>query len=163
MAKIQGRNLVVLYKDGDWKAIAYATTCELDINVQMMEIGSPSAGKWVHCKPKRINWTVTAGHLLSNQQQNVDLFALLKNKTRIQIAFTTAFDHSELPDPPTFRPSYDYNRSGFCYISRLTVTGRRGDFATSSIALAGDGELYDDLHELSDFNDDFNNDFNNQQ
>ena len=43
MSKIKGQDLVVMFRDEtdhSWKAVAYATDCELDINVSMLETGS---------------------------------------------------------------------------------------------------------------------------
>ena len=49
MSKIKGQDLVVMFRDEtdrSWKAVAYATDCELDINVSMLETGSQDSGKW---------------------------------------------------------------------------------------------------------------------
>lgn len=166
MSKIQGQNVVVLIKDGSWKAVAYMTVCELDESVSVLETGSAQSGNWRHVKPKRHSWQVTSGYLMSNAAQAVNLKALSDNDTRIQIAFCEVPDHPEpMTEPPVYRPDYLNNnalkRSGFCYITRLTETARNRDFVTQSVTFTGDGPLWSDMHELGDFNDDFNDDFNN--
>ena len=82
MSKIKGQNLVVLFRGADyqWKALAYATTCELDLNRDMQQVGSASSGNWKHYKPKEMGWTVTSAHLLSDAEQPVDIDKLLVNK-----------------------------------------------------------------------------------
>lgn len=166
MSKIKGQNVVVLIKDGAWKAVAFMTVCELDESVSVIETGSADSGNWRHVKPKRHSWQVTSGYLMSNAEQAVNLKALFDNDTRIQIAFCEVPDHPEpMSEPPVYLPDYlnDHalKRSGFCYITRLTQTARNKDLVTQSVTFTGDGQLWSDLHELQDFNDDFNDDFNN--
>ena len=157
---------MVLIKDGSWKAVAYMTVCELDESVSVIETGSKVSGKWRRVKTKRHSWQITSGYLMSNAAQAVYLDELMAADTRIQVAFCEVPAHPDRQtDPPVYRPDYinDHalKRSGFCYITRLTVTARNRDFVTQSVTFTGDGELYRDLHEVGDFNDDFNDDFNN--
>ena len=166
MSKIQGQNVVVLIKDGAWKAVAFMTVCELDESVSTIETGSADSGKWRRVKPKKHSWQMTSGYLVSNAEQAVYLDELMDNETRIQVAFCEVPAHPEpMSEPPVYRPDYlnDHalRRSGFCYITRMTETARNRDFVTRSVTFTGDGELWRDLHELADFNADFNNDFNN--
>ena len=166
MSKIKGQNVVVLIKDGSWKAVAFMTVCELDESVSVIETGSAQSGKYRHVKPKKHSWQMTSGYLVSNAAQAVNLDALMDSETRIQVAFCEVPDHpSPMAEPPGYRPDYlnDHalRRSGFCYITRLTESARNKDYVTRSVTFTGDGELWRDLHELADYNADFNNDFNN--
>lgn len=166
MSKIKGQNVVVLVKDGAWKALAFATVCELDESVSVLETGSAESGRYRNVKPKRISWQMTSGHLYSDAQQAVDIKSIIDSLQRIQVAFCQVTEHPlPMTEPPVYRPEYLNSNalqySGFCYITRYTVTARNRDFVTQSITLTGDGPLYRGLHELADFNDDFNNDFNN--
>lgn len=165
MSKIKGQNVVVLIKDGAWKSVAFMTVCELDESVSVIETGSADSGKWKHVKPKRKSWQMTSGYLVSDAARAVDLEAIMDNEQRIQVAFCQVPDHT-MPktEPPVYKPEYlnsnALQRSGFCYITRHTVTARNRDFVTQSVTFTGDGQLWRGLHELADFNDDFNNDFN---
>ena len=38
--KLRGNDMTLMVqRDGQWRAIAYATTCEMDINVELVEVG----------------------------------------------------------------------------------------------------------------------------
>lgn len=166
MSKILGQDVVVLIKDGSWKAVAFMTVCELDESVSVIEVGSAVSGKHRHVKPKKHSWQVTSGYLVSDAAQAVNLEQLMEDDTRIQIAFCQVPPHPDRQtEPPVYTPDYlndnAVKRSGFCYITRHTVTARNEDFVTQSVTFTGDGKLYHDLHEVGDFNDDFNDDFNN--
>ena len=174
MSKIKGQNLVVLFQDAvtlEWKALAYATQCELDVNRTMLEVGSATSGNWQHFKPKKMGWRITAAHLLSDVDQPVDVDQLLSEGTKVKITFTCVADHP-MPksDPPQYEPEYRffgppygyaYTRTGEAYVSRHTVTARHRTYVSSSIELTGTGPLVGGLDAQEDFNLDFNNDFNN--
>ena len=164
MSKIQGQNVVVLIKDGSWKAVAYMTVCELDESVSVIETGSKVSGKWRRVKTKRHSWQITSGYLMSNAAQAVYLKELMDADTRIHVAFCEVPAHLDRQtEPPVYQPDYlninALKRSGYCYITRLTVTARNRDYVTQSVTFTGDGKLWCDLHEQHDFNNDFNNDF----
>ncbi len=174
MSKIKGQNLVVLFYDSatsSWKALAYATQCELDINRSMLEVGSADSGKWQHFKPKKMGWRITCAHLLSDVEQPVDIDEVLTNGTKVKVTFTCVEDHP-LPksDPPEYKPDfrffgppygYAYTRTGEAFVARHTVTARHRTYVSSSIELTGTGPLVKGPDEQSDFNNDFNEDFNN--
>lgn len=45
MAKIKGNDLILfIRKEEEYKALAYSTTCEIDIQADTIEIGSPDTG-----------------------------------------------------------------------------------------------------------------------
>lgn len=167
MSKIKGQNLVVLFRGADyqWKALAYATTCELDLNRDMQQVGSASSGNWKHYKPKEMGWTVTSAHLLSDAEQPVDIDKLLVEGTEVQITFTMVKDHPlPQPDPPQYNPDfrfygppygYPFTRTGMALVRRHTVTARNKTFVTSSIELLGNGPLVngpDDRHDFGPTN-----------
>lgn len=177
MSKIKGQDLVVMFRDEtdqSWKAVAYATDCELDINVSMLETGSQDSGKWAEQKPKKVSWRVTSAHLLSDVEQPVDFDALIAAGTKVQICFSCVAPHPEpKDDPPQYEPQYRffgppygyaYTRTGYAYISRHTVTARHRTYVTSSIELAGTGPLESGTADHHDFGPtnapDFNTDFN---
>jgi len=173
MSKIKGQNLVVLFQGSDlqWKALAYATQCELDLQREMKAVGSATSGNWKHYKPKQMAWRITCAHLLSDVDQPVDIDELLVSGAKVKVTFTCVEDHP-LPksDPPEYKPEYRffgppygfaYTRTGDALVSRHTVTARHRTYVSSSIELTGTGPLVKGLASYNDFNDDFNDDFNN--
>ena len=47
MKKVRANDLIVMYRvSGVWKAIAFATSCEIDISADMIETSSSVTGKW---------------------------------------------------------------------------------------------------------------------
>ena len=176
MARIKGQNLVVLFRSpsgGEWKAVAFATDCELDVNVSMLEKGSQEHGYEKEFTPGEASWRITASHLLSSATQPVDLDTLLMNRTQMQVTFTCVAGHDDpMSDPPQYQPEfrmrapygYAYTRTGLAYVSRHTVTARDRNYVTSSIELTGTGALLSGPQDLHDFNNDFgpavNPDFN---
>lgn len=138
--KIQGRNLVILYRVNDtWKAVAYATVCELDISADMLRVGSIEPGPWKEYRRDKIGWTLTAGHLMSDTAQDVDLETILVNGTKIKIFVTTVQDHP-LPGD-SYIPKAGYQRQGDAYVNRFTVTSRNRDYVTGSVSMQGTGPL----------------------
>lgn len=141
--KINGNDLIVMLRRGsEWHTVAFGTTCELDITAETITVGTNRSGRWVRHRIKRISWQVTSGQLLSDQRQDVDLFALMKAGDAVGLAFTTVASH-ELPmaEPPVYTPDGRFRLTGDAFVTRLTVTGRRGDYATMSATFTGDGEL----------------------
>ena len=179
MSKIKGQDLVILFRiGGEWKAVAYATDCELDISRSMLEKGSEESGKYSEFKPKKITWRMTSAHLLSDVEQPVDIDELLAAGNKVQVTFTTVLPHPDpKSDPPTYQPGYRffgppygyaYTRTGYAFVQRHTITARHRTFVTSSIELQGTGKLYvgpQDKHDFGptsapDFGPAINPDFN---
>ena len=162
MSKIKGQDLVVMFRiNHEWKAVAYATDCELDITRSMLEVGSQDSGKYEEFKPKKISWRITSAHLLSDINQPVDIDDLLTEGTKVEVTFSTVLPHPDpQSDPPQYEPGYRflgppygyaYTRTGTAYVERHTVTARHRTFVTSSIELRGTGQLYKGPHDLHDF------------
>lgn len=138
--KILGRNLTILYRvDNAWKAVAYATTCELDINADLLEVGSVTPDAWKRYKRKKIGWTLTAGHLASDASQPIDLETVLVNGTAVKVFVTTVLDHP-LPGD-SYTPTTGYQRQGDALVNRFTVTARNRDYVTGSVSMRGSGPL----------------------
>ena len=54
MKKVRANDLIVMYRvSGIWKAIAFATSCEIDISADVVKIGSPDKGKWKNYKKQK--------------------------------------------------------------------------------------------------------------
>ena len=143
MSKVHGRDLTVLVEtDGEWKAVACATTCELDVDVSLLATGSGHDGAWKHSIPKLKGWRVTAGHLLSSAEQPVDFGHLIQTAPRVRLAFVTVEPHYDAqPDNPEYTPDGVMVRTGHAIVTRQTVTAGNRDFVTMSVEFTGDGPL----------------------
>ena len=62
--KVRGNNIILFYqKNGEWKTIAYGSTCEIDINAGTINVSSPDTGKWVSRKKRKLDWSINAAYL----------------------------------------------------------------------------------------------------
>ena len=67
MKKIRANDLIVMYKvNGRWKAIAFATSCEIDISADIIETSSPDTGRWKTYKKRKKGWRISTAHLKGN-------------------------------------------------------------------------------------------------
>lgn len=142
MPKLRGNDLIVFFEQGgEWKTLAYATTCEIDIQAETIEIGSPDTGRWVKKKKRRISWSVNSGHLMSNVKQKINLYNYLLSDNPVKISVASVENHTERIYPEDYTPDGRYSLIGEALVTRMTITGNRGDFCTLSMSLAGIGEL----------------------
>lgn len=145
MGKLKGKDLIVFFEEGNiwktWKTLAYATTCEIDIQAEVIETGSPDTGKWTNKKKRRISWTITCGHLLSDIIQEVNVFQHLLNDSPVKVILSSVESHNSPINPLFYSLDGRFSMEGKAYVTRMTITGRNGDFCTLSMTLAGTGEL----------------------
>lgn len=140
--KLRGNNLIVFFDVGGvWKTLAYATTCEIDINAQTIETSSPDTGKWVTRKKRKRDWQLSSGHLLFATEQEVDFFDLLESDQTIKLCFATVEKHPGIIDCDNYKKDGRFELVGDAYVTRLTITGRKGDMITSSATFQGNGKL----------------------
>ena len=142
MPKLRGNELIVFFeKGGVWKTLAYATTCEIDIQAEVMDVGSPDTGRWVKKKKRRRSWNVSSGHLMSDVKQEIDLYDYLISDNPVKVCVSSVAAHDEQIKSIGYVPDGRYSLVGDALVTRMTITGNRGDFCTLSMSLAGSGEL----------------------
>lgn len=142
MPKLRGNELIVFFEQGGiWKTLAYATTCEIDIQAETIDVGSPDTGRWVKKKKRRKSWNVSSGHLMSDVKQEVNLYNYLLSDNPVKISVASVESHAEQVSPGDYIPDGRYSLIGEALVTRMTITGNRGDFCTLSMSLAGVGEL----------------------
>lgn len=140
MKKIRANDLIVMYKvNGAWKSIAFATSCEIDISADTIEVSSPSTGRWKTYKKRKKGWKISTAHLKGNIKDSLELFDLLKSDNPIQVCFTTVNHHPELINHTEYKPNGLYQMTGSALVVRLTETARKGDMVTMSAELLGTG------------------------
>lgn len=140
--KLKGNDLIVFFEqNGAWKTLAYATTCEIDIQAGTINVGSPNTGKWEMKKKRRMSWRVSCGHLLSDTAQDIDFFKLLTNNIPVMVNMASVLPHLNPVFPNDYVPDRRISVKGYALLTRVTITGRRGDACTLSLELDGCGEL----------------------
>ena len=139
--KLRGNDMTVMvYVNGKWRAIAYATTCELDINADTLEVGSALNGKWRESKKRKLSWSGTTGHLMADVKQQVDILGLVMSMEPVQVCFGTVKSASAT-SAENLALDGRLKLSGKAYVTRATISARRGDMVTISAAFEGTGEL----------------------
>lgn len=142
MKKIRANDLIVMYKvAGAWKAIAYATSCEIDISSETIETSSPDTGKWKTFKKRKKTWKINTAHLKGNVVKTPDLFTLLESDEPIKVCMTTVEAHPDIIKHTEYKPSGHYQLAGDALVVRMTTTARKGDMVTMSAELQGNGKL----------------------
>ena len=142
MKKIRANDLIVMYNVSNvWKAIAFATSCEIDISVDMIETSSSESGKWKAFKKKEKGWRISTAHLKGNVKKTPDLFDLLESDEPILVCMTTVEAHPDIISHTEYRQDGRYQLTGSSLVVRLTVTARKGDMVTMSAELQGTGPL----------------------
>ena len=59
MKKIKANDLIVMFKvASEWKAIAFGTSCEIDISTDLIETSSPTTGNWKTFKKRKKGWKI---------------------------------------------------------------------------------------------------------
>ena len=143
MAKIKGNDLILfIQKDGKYKAYAYSTTCEIDIQADTIEVGSPDTGQWVKKKKRKKNWRLSSGYLMSDSKDFPELFQMLIENNEISVLLGTVETHMMTVNARDYIPDELLMIKGVGMITRMTVTGRKGDFVTMSVEIEGNGEFF---------------------
>ena len=86
MKKIKANDLIVMFKvAGEWKAIAFGTSCEIDISVDTIEISGETSGKWKKYKKRKRGWKISTAYLKGNVRKTPDLFEMLNSDNPVQV------------------------------------------------------------------------------
>ena len=140
--KLRGNDLIVMYEvNGNWKAIAYATSCEIDISADTIEISSPDTGRWKMFKKRKKGWRISTAHLKANVRKTPDFFVLLDRDEPIRVCLTTVEAHPDIIKCAEYKKSGHYQLIGSALVVRVTETARKGDMVTLSAELQGSGKL----------------------
>lgn len=142
MRKLRGNDLIVMvYVDGAWKAIAFGTSCEIDISADTIETSSPETGKWKTYRKRKKGWRLSSGHLKGDVKKNPDLFELLESDKSIRVCMTTVEAHPDIIKETEYRADGRYMLTGLALVVRVTETARKGDMVTMSVEFQGNGPL----------------------
>lgn len=117
--------------------VAYAKTCELDVQMEMVETSNPSSGAAKAFRPRRYGWTVNVSGLVAANMNNTDdLLDNLKDGTECYIVIGKVTWSGSTPTKVVGQ-SY----GGGAFISGLRQSGTHNEKATFSAQLQGNGTL----------------------
>jgi predicted secreted protein len=140
--KLRGNDMTLMvYRDGKWRAIAYATTCEIDISADLLEVGSALTGNWRTYKKRKRGWTGSTGHLLADVKQEVDILELVDSDEPVTVCFGSVERHPGQITDADYVLDEKVQIKGEALVTRATVAARRGDCVTISATLQGNGPL----------------------
>lgn len=142
MKKIKGNDLIVMYMVEEvWKAIAFGTSCEIDISADTIETSSPDTGRWKTYKKRKKGWRISTAHLMGNVVKTPDLFKLLESDEPMLVCFSTVEAHPDIIKATEYKQDGRYMLKGSALVVRVTETARKGDMVTMSAELQGTGTL----------------------
>lgn len=142
MNKIRANDLIVMYRIGGvWKAIAYATSCEIDLSADTMETSSPNTGKWKTYRKRKRGWRISTAHLMGNVKKHPDLLTMLDSDEPIEVCMATVEAHPGIIEHTEYKQDGKYLLQGEALVVRMTVSARKGDMVTMSAELLGNGKL----------------------
>ena len=122
MAKIKGNDLILfIQKDGKYKAYAYSTTCEIDIQADTIEVGSPDTGQWVRKKKRKISWRVSSGYLMSDGSASMEIFKTLIDKSPIMITLGSVRSHTDVVNADEYENDGRLTMQGEGLLTRMTA------------------------------------------
>jgi predicted secreted protein len=140
--KLRGNDMTLMVqRDGKWRAIAYATTCELDVQAEMLEVGSSLTGQWRHMLKRRLQWMGSTGHLMTDVRQEADIMEMVMSADPVTICMGSVQPHPMAIEADGWVLDGRVQMKGEAYVSRATVSARRGDVVTISAEFTGNGEL----------------------
>lgn len=135
--KLQGNDMTVMvYADGVYQSIAYARTCELDIESRMVEVGCALTGKWRRLKKRGLQWTSSTMYLMAEAEQSADILRMAREKARVAVVFGTI---ERVDDGMVLNNKVKI--SGEALLTSARVTAQRGDVVTMAAELVGQGRL----------------------
>jgi hypothetical protein len=139
--KYDGNDIIVFFQTGgQWKTLAYGTTCELDINAELIEVRSPNTGTWKESIKGKREWSGSSAHLMSDVKGEVEAFQLLNQDTPVRIFVGGVQPHREAGLPEDYVLDGKWGFEGSAHVKRVTVTANRGSKVALSMEFEGTGE-----------------------
>lgn len=116
---IQGKDLKIKLSGS---TIAYATGCNVDMDVDVIEVSSKTSGKAKEFVPSRSSWAISVNGLLGSG-------ALKSMKNKLNTIVTAEFTDGNV------------TYSGSAIITKLQFTGNVKSLSKYNASLRGSGEL----------------------
>ena len=134
---VNGTDLVLYVGNTNAVAVAFATSCTLEVSMDEIDITNKSSGGWKQIQGGLRSWSVSAEALYQNEAESskkafVDFWGLVDTRASVDIEFAVVGASSA-----------DGNKyySGKAFVTSLSVNGGTEDQSTFSVTLTGTGEL----------------------
>ena len=143
MSVLKGNDLILFTDNGTVKTVlAQATSCDIEIANEPLEITSKSSGDFKEFINGRIEWSISTGGLVDFTETNgmKVLNAAVFSGADIKIAVGVATKGTDTK--PTGLDATKSYYSGTCKVTSISVnTGNAGELSTYSAKLTGTGQL----------------------
>lgn len=143
---IQGRDLMLFIPDSTgsnkWKSIAYATSHQLNLSSETVDISTKDHGVYGSTSIKKIQGEITSSHLMSEDYDA--LFTMMTSMQEINVVFGLKKNETMLPAEDnsllhwTTQPN---NYKARAIITTLNLSAQDGEVATFDITLKLLGEI----------------------
>ena len=134
---VNGTDLVLYVGDTNAVAVAFATSCSLEISMDEIDQTNKDSGGWKSIIGGLRSWSVSAEALYQNEAESskkafTDFWSLVDSRTSVDIEFAVVGGSAA-----------DQNKyyAGKAFVTSLSVNGGTEDQATFSVTLTGTGEL----------------------
>lgn len=143
MAILKGNDLILFTEDGAVKTVlAQATSCDIEISNEPLEVTSKSSGDFKEFVNGRIEWSVSTGGLVDFTQTNgiAALNTAVFSGADVKIVVGVATKGADTK--PTGLDTTKGYYSGTCKVTSISInTGNAGELSTYSAKLTGTGQL----------------------
>ena len=123
----QGKDLILSDSQTGSGHFACATSCNVSIKSDFIEVAHPTEGEWKRYKPTIKSWSASTGHLLASYSNYQYFRSMMDNKAAVTVRF------------------YDVEMQifykGQAYIETLDLTGDVNGLAKMSVQLQPSGPL----------------------
>lgn len=146
---VNGNDIMLFtYQTNGYKSIAHGTSHSLSLSADTEEINTKDAGVWGLTEVNKINWSISAEHMYTNDGYNT-FFTAMTAKTPITVVFGLKSDTEIAGTPADVNISADgnwtantsYIYSGKAIITSLDWNADAGSKATISVELQGQGSI----------------------
>lgn len=125
---IHGNDIIILAGD---TAIAGATSCDIQVQTDAIEVSRPTDGAARHFIPGRYTWQVTTGHLIVGDTGGTPLRTFIRRAIYRNLLTIVIRDNDYTGDQVT----------GTVICQTARVTAQRGNLAQGSYMFQGSGPL----------------------
>ena len=141
--RIKGRDLIMFFQiNGEYIPAAYATGFNLDIQAETIGTSSPLTGRWSTLIKRKLSWSGSCSHLVSDIIQEADIYSMLTSTTPVKLCFATVKEHKDVTlEPEGYEIDDKVKWIGEAHITSMSISSNNGEHVTMSCQFVGTGEL----------------------
>lgn len=143
MSILKGSDLILFTVEGATKTVlAQATSCDIEISNEPLEVTSKSSGDFKEFVNGRIEWSISTGGLVDFTETNgmIKLNSALFSGADVNVVVGVATKGTD--SKPTGLDATKQYYEGTVKVASLSInTGNAGELSTYSASLKGTGQL----------------------